>query len=138
MLQPLTPFPALSLFLAQYHSPPPLSPISHSIPSTPISNSSPPWRRSRIAAPLQHQSRTEPTQETKWDDTLYKGFGGWEATVGGHHTQPMQWIKHFYDCPNHWVRRLAFLTYWLNRYAFNELHSHSIKPYLFELAIKLA
>ena len=68
---------------------------------------------------------------------MYKGFGGREATVGGHHAQPTQWIKHFYDCPNHWVRRSAFFTYWLSRYALNELPSHSIKSYLFKLAIKL-
>jgi hypothetical protein len=69
---------------------------------------------------------------------LYKGFSGREATVEGHHAQPTQWIKHFYDCPNHRVRCSAFLAYWLSRYALNELPSDSIKPYLFKLEIKLA
>ncbi|GMY06450.1 hypothetical protein FCV25MIE_01689 [Fagus crenata] len=59
-------------------------------------------------------------EEIKWEDALYLGFGAFP----NHHT-----------C---WVHRSAFVVYWLSRYAFDETLSYSIKPFLFELGIKLA
>ena len=66
------------------------------------------------------------------------GFGGREASLGGQKARLNYWIQHFQNHPTCWVRRSAFIVYWLSRYAFNETPYYSIKPFLFELGIKLA
>ena len=77
-------------------------------------------------------------EETRWEDALYLGFGGSEASLGGPKARLNYWIQHFQNHPTCWVRRSAFVVYWLSRYAFDETPSYSIKPFLFELGIKLA
>uniref|UniRef100_A0A2N9E1E4 Aminotransferase-like plant mobile domain-containing protein n=1 Tax=Fagus sylvatica TaxID=28930 RepID=A0A2N9E1E4_FAGSY len=77
-------------------------------------------------------------EETRWEDALYLGFGGREASPGGQKARLNYWIQHFQNHPTCWVRRSAFVVYWLSRYAFDETPSYSIKPFLFELGIKLA
>uniref|UniRef100_A0A2N9HEP2 Aminotransferase-like plant mobile domain-containing protein n=1 Tax=Fagus sylvatica TaxID=28930 RepID=A0A2N9HEP2_FAGSY len=77
-------------------------------------------------------------EETRWEDALYLGFGGREASPGGQKARLNYWIQHFQNHPTCWVRRSAFVIYWLSRYAFDETPSYSIKPFLFELGIKLA
>ncbi|GMY24098.1 CHD3-type chromatin-remodeling factor PICKLE [Fagus crenata] len=77
-------------------------------------------------------------EETRWEDALYLGFGSREASPGGQKARLNYWIQHFQNHPTCWVRRSAFVVYWLSRYAFDETPSYSIKPFLFELGIKLA
>jgi hypothetical protein len=57
---------------------------------------------------------------------------------GGQKARLNYWIQHFQNHHTCWVRRSAFVVYLLSRYAFNETPSYSIKPFLFELGIKLA
>uniref|UniRef100_A0A2N9FRT1 Aminotransferase-like plant mobile domain-containing protein n=1 Tax=Fagus sylvatica TaxID=28930 RepID=A0A2N9FRT1_FAGSY len=65
-------------------------------------------------------------EETKWEDTLYLGFGGREASLGGQKARLNYWIQHFQNHHTCWVRRSAFVVYLLSR-----LHNDEVEgsPY---------
>jgi hypothetical protein len=79
--------------------------------------------------------------ESMIEEKLIEGSGRKGASFGGHLAKHSTWVTTYYkrsDESEKYVRRAAFVAFWLTKFVFCEHPHYAIQPLVFRLAIKIS